>query len=650
MTAGANLPPCSTRPRKAAAHRFRPTAFQCILTCTATLLLAALLCGCSTAANHSQPMRSRIDTDLAAAIDARFGAAITLQNATLSDQVQIFELSPISSNTPQFSYYHVGLQRTLTDAVACLQETGTWTASNPLAILNPFGTGANGLYLYFQTPQPTCVTYTVQTEGAPDFTATARDVAVTGAIEAVEAEVALPATAGYEQIDSANIAFDLHSSESPAVSVATANLSATHSFQIIGLVPGQKNHVELTLTDAENHIQTYSFDLTMPPTASGYPTQLEITQNNPNAAQNLSNGLYTIQRVNGYLDYGFFFSNSGTLRYEMVTDTFGLDRFMLNADGTITLTSTQAVATIDALGRVTRLYPAGAYSLHHDINAGPGGTVIALAEKTGRQTVEDVVIEMDLETGTITELVDFSALMADFREQFTHPILPTSMFSWQAGEWDWIHLNSVEYLAKDDAIIVSSRETSTIIKVDNVHSRPTLSCFIGDETYWADTGYQELNLQKTGDFVAQYGQHSVQYDGAGNADGAYYLLMFDNNFWTSVTRDDFTPALSGTTTSTQLYEGTESYVYRYRVDETARTFSLVDSFAVPYSSIVSNVSRITKSTNFVVNSGVVGIMGEYTEKGQLIREFSYPCEMQGYRSLKETFEDFWFQGDAIQGY
>ena len=81
-------------------------------------------------------------------------------------------------------------------------------------------------------------------------------------------------------------------------------------------------------------------------------------------------------------------------------------------------------------------------------------------------------------------------------------------------------------------------------------------------------------------------------------------------------------------------------------DEEAGTFELVMSFPVPYSSIVSNVAHTPESTNYVVNSGISHVFGEYDESGVLIRQFSYDCQLQGYRVFKESFEGFWFADDG----
>ena len=94
---------------------------------------------------------------------------------------------------------------------------------------------------------------------------------------------------------------------------------------------------------------------------------------------------------------------------------------------------------------------------------------------------------------------------------------------------------------------------------------------------------------------------------------------------------------------TDLYgSGDEtSQCYVYRIDENTRTFSLADSFDVPYSSIVSNASRCGGDGNWVVNSGISMVFGEYDAEGVLIREYRYECTMQNYRTFKYDMT-IWF--------
>lgn len=521
--------------------------------------------------------------------------------AALEADLTVIQLVPFEVDQEGFTYYDVSVQDRLAQALEQAKDRPDepWTADAPLAVLNPYGTGSNGLYLYFETDLPTQVTYTihVDNEEIPDYTA----VAANGD--------------GQEY-------------------------SNTHEFQMIGLVPGQTNQVTMTLTGSWGNVrQKVTFSITMPDTHSGYPTQLEYTDGD--SGQALTDGLFAMMRTNGYLGYGFFFDNSGVLRYEMVLEGYGLDRVLFCGDEMVTCISSTRLARLNGLGRVTQVYDLEGYELHHDINYGPQGTVVALVEEQDGETVEDKVAEIDLDSGQVTLLADFTQIMADYFQNETYPVSLTSDFFWQAGEWDWLHLNTVEYLEDQDSLIVSSRETSTIIKVEQVHSQPKLTWLLGDPAFWEGTAYEDLSLTPQGNFTFQYGQHSVEYAGDGEEEGVYYLSLFNNNYWALNTRD-YEPELDQGV-SRSLYGSGEdtSWVYLYRVDETEGTFTLEQSFQVPYSSIVSNAAQ--SGDHWVVNSGVANVFGEYDSQGNLIRQFTYQCTMQGYRTFKLEMRGFWFQ-------
>lgn len=525
---------------------------------------------------------------------------VTYAEAELGDGLRAVQLIPDDIEEEGFTFYDTAVQQRLAGALDSLKNGGmNWTATTPLAVLNPFGTAGNELYLYFQTDVATKVSYTihVEDEDIPDFSAYAADAS------------------GQEY-------------------------TRTHEFQIIGLVPGETNHVTMTISGSwGNARQIVNFTVDMPETRSGYATKLEVTDGTSETAQ--AGGLFAMMRVNGYLGYGFFYDNDGILRYEMVLEGFGLDRMLFDGNEIITCVSSSKLARINGLGQVTQVYDLDGYELHHDIGFGADGEVLALAEVAEGETVEDRVLSIDLESGEVTELLDFTQVMAGYFAM-TRPVTPTDDFFWQAGEWDWIHLNSLQYMAVDDSLIVSSRETSTIIKVANIHSDPTVDWLAGDSRFWTDTPYADLCLTQVGDFVPQYGQHCVELlDREG--DGVYTLVIYNNNYWSLNTRDDFELDVADSV-GTDLYgDGSEtSQVYVYRIDENARTFELADSFDVPYSSIVSDGVHCDNSQNWVVNSGVSMVFGEYDPDGVLIREYKYECTMQNYRTFKYDMTGFWF--------
>ena len=73
--------------------------------------------------------------------------------AELGEGLHAFQLVPADISREGFTFYDVGVQERLEGALEDLKarEEFSWTADRPLAVLNPYGTGSNGLYLYFET-------------------------------------------------------------------------------------------------------------------------------------------------------------------------------------------------------------------------------------------------------------------------------------------------------------------------------------------------------------------------------------------------------------------------------------------------------------------------------------------------------------------
>lgn len=525
--------------------------------------------------------------------------AVSVYDASVESTISVSRIVPDEYEEDGFTYYDEDVQQRLGQQL--MEMVGQDASMDaPLTVLDPFGTGSNGLLLSFQTERRSQIRYTVHTTSAelPDYTAVAQS------------------------------------------SADGNSFSRNHCFLLIGLVPGETNEVTLEALGERGRVQqTVTFTIDMPEAISGYANQLDTSDGDSTAA--LTDGLYYAMGLGDYYGYTFFFDNDGVLRYEMVLEGFHSDRFLYTDGGLYTCVSSRKIALMSPLGQAVRVYDLGQYELHHDINWGPDGTILALVNDTEQDTVMDVVISLDPATGEVSEVVDFSELMDGYYGEMTHPVPITGGSFWQAGEDDWLHLNSVQYMEKDDSILVSSRETSTIIKVSDIGGTPTLSAFIGDPAFWADTPYADLCYAMDGDFVAQYGQHDVELVADDSLeDGQYLLRMYDNNYWSLSTRDGYDPELADSV-STSLTSGDASYITFYLVDDNAKTFSLVEQHAVPYSAIVSNAQEI--GGNFVVNSGVAHQFGEYDSDGNLIRAFDYDCMMNGYRVMKGDFVGYWFQ-------
>lgn len=513
--------------------------------------------------------------------------------------IEVAQILPGEYEQEGFTYYDEEVQQRLAQSLMTMMARGGYTMDAPLAVLNPFGTGSNGLYLYFTTDYNCQIRYTVTTddESIPAYTATANSAEEFGKVQ---------------------------------------------EFLLIGLVPGQENQVTLEAVNRQGEVkQSFTFTIQMPETTSGHPNRLEATEGESTAE--MSDGLFYAMGLSDYYGYTFFFDNDGILRYEMLLDGYHSDRILSLNDQILACVGSNKIARISRIGQVLQVYDLGRFELHHDFNWGPDGELVALATNTEGETVEDQLIAIDMESGEVTLLVDFSALMNDYFVT-TEKVSANSSFFWQAGLWDWLHLNSVQYLEEEDAVVVSSRETSTILKVKNVHEEPAIDWMIGDEAFWQGTGFAQYSLTREGDFTPQYGQHDVTviYDES-LPEGQYYLRMFDNNYWANSTRTGYTPPLPDTVGQALTEdESIVSHVYYYLVDENAGTFQLAWSFDVPYSSVVSNV-QLLEGGNYVVNSGVPQVYGEYDAEGNLIRQFQYHSMMNGYRVMKDDFVGCWFR-------
>lgn len=529
---------------------------------------------------------------------------VTVYTDPVEASIEISQIIPDEYEDEGFTYYDEEVQDRLASTLLQLTQEGNYTLEAPLAILNPFGTGSNGLYLYFGTDNPTQVTYTVQAEGYPDYVATANNAGEDG-------------------------------------------YSRVQEFLLIGLVPGEENTVTLQAVNRQGRERTATFTIAMPEPVSGYDVTLETVDGD--SSQALSDGLYYAMGLGGQYGYTFFFDNDGVMRYEMVLEGYHSDRFLWDEDGSlITCVGSNKVARLNRFGQVTQVFDLGQYELHHDINWGPEGTILALATDTQGETVEDQVLQIDLESGQVTHVMDFTQVFQSYVD-ITRPVQATDPFGlWSEGEWDWLHLNSIQYDERDNSIIVSSRETSTIIKCA-LGEEPSIVWMAGNPDFWEDTEFSTYSLEAEGDFPYQYGQHDVELmttaevDALGFAqaeEGQLYLRVYDNNYYAMSSRDDFQVEVPEDVGTANIEDGVNSHVYYYLVDENAGTFTLVDTFDLPYSSLVSNAQW--RGDSYTVNNGVHQCFEEYGLEGNLIRQYKYTCTANGYRMMKDDFAGFWF--------
>lgn len=124
-------------------------------------------------------------------------------------------------------------------------------------------------------------------------------------------------------------------------------------------------------------------------------------------------------------------------------------------------------------------------------------------------------------------------------------------------------------------------------------------------------------MQAQGDFSLNAGQHSVTYLPSSDtaATGRYQVLLYDNNFGAAESYPKFDWGQLGAAVVTDYSKGTHSFGRIFTVDETARTYKLVDQIAVPFSGYVSSAQRVGDSNSMLVASGQAKTFTEYDRYG-----------------------------------
>lgn len=506
------------------------------------------------------------------------------------------ETIDIDTETDGFTYYDLDVQEAIQSQIDALKEQDH-TMEDPLLIFDPYGTNTTSLYIWFEEDEASALSYTIQCDGYADFSRT------------------------------------LYSNSED-------NTSSTHEHQLIGLVPGESNTITLSAKDSDGTLlEQVEFTVEAPQLSSGYPTQIE--KNTENDTE-LSEGLYMTFGLNySYDGYSFLIDNEGTVRGELPLDGDMIENIMFYDDTMFYSVDLSKAVRVDRLGKVIAVYEFPEYELHHDYALNDDGEIIALATEYAKESVEDIIISIDLESGDVEKIIDFDEVMGDYKA-LTQPYSADSM--WGSQDWDWLHFNSIQ-LVNEDEMILSSRETSTIMKFDNIYDDITIDYFIGPENVWADTAYSQYLLTKEGNFTNAAGQHNVVYETDDSLEeGQYYLYFYNNNFWSYESRSESISGSEGNSTSFQDDGNSISYYTRYLVDENECTYQLVDSLSVPYSSIVSSVQWY--GDELIVNSGMRTEFYIYDADGELLASYAYNDADEsiflGYRIYKYSFTDFWF--------
>lgn len=537
----------------------------------------------------------------AALIAAMFSGCSTAQESetsteTAANVIESANILTLDEETNVKTIYTSDYQDGIYDQIQEL-KSAEYTFASPLIIANPYRTNTTSLYVYFNTDTEVEISYSVTADGYSDFSYTT--------------------SGGY---------------------------ATEHEYQLIGLVGGSVNTVTLTATDEDGNTEStqWTYDAPEIQNQDDY-IQLEITEGT--STQELSDGLYTVLGNDQDMDEGadedaayryiYIYDNDGICRSEIPVMSYRGHRFIFEDGLMYYSASAKYFVGMDATGYIAEIYDLGDYRLHHDYIFGTQGDVLLLGTEYDSETEEDRVISLDQETGEVTEIIDLRELFADYYATLDVP---------DDDYLDWMHLNTLSLIG-DDTLILSARETSTIIRVDNIYDDPTVAWTIGSDTFWEGTGYEDLLLEQVGEFSLQAGQHCVEVVNDDSLeDGQYYLYMFNNNFTKCSSRGyDYTQDDNYYAAYSEVeLDDAESYIYVYLIDENEGTFELTTSIPVAYSAYVSS-AQLLDNGNILVDSGFAFAAAEYDSDGELIQTLNGSGDQWWYRVFRYDYSGFWFK-------
>ena len=79
-------------------------------------------------------------------------------------------------------------------------------------------------------------------------------------------------------------------------------------------------------------------------------------------------------------------------------------------------------------------------------------------------SVEDVVVRLNVTDGTVDEVLDLGDLFGAYKETCVEN---------SDGDLDWMHINTIQWMG-DGQVLLSSRETSSVIKIADLYGAPAV--------------------------------------------------------------------------------------------------------------------------------------------------------------------------------
>lgn len=373
-----------------------------------------------------------------------------------------------------------------------------------------------------------------------------------------------------------------------------------HRVPIIGMYAGRMNHIRIALLEdgnvtAEREIRLKT--VALPEDLQGV-IKVSKVSDNP-AFENIL--------VAGGIDIKTCaFDREGKIRYYLKRKPKGYGIFPLSEGRFLFMeqdisapsyTNPQSVQSydMDYLGRVRKVY-FSRNGIHHTIEEKSKGGNILAAGSSMEGHSEDLILEIDRQSGDIVQKIKVGDLFDDTYQDMM----------------DWAHINSASYYEKDDAMLVSMRNIHSVASFD--WKTGEMRWLLSDPRFWEGTKMTEKLLRPVGDVPFFYQQHAVfeltDVDFDGNPD-TKHIIVFDNH-WHKRRKVSF------------FDKDKLTYISFYTINEKEGTVSFYKRFPCPKSKIRSNAILCTDKNRLYAMAG--SLVKPLKDSIGVIREYDFETE------------------------
>lgn len=319
--------------------------------------------------------------------------------------------------------------------------------------------------------------------------------------------------------------------------------STVHQVPIVGLYPNYENHVTIRVRYEDGTSVTKVLTLKTGEMPANLRLAKVSVKNKDTAQMNFSTNKLNL--MNRTTQEPFALDSNGEVRWystlynQHVFSPWSRGHIMMLTKKNNQAQVYNSLIETDVLGRVYNEYqfdPKNKRTLiHHDIEELPNHNILATVSD-GSVYGEDTLAEISHKTGKVVKVIDMKR------------VLPKSMWtSYKANKkavsdgsatpkYDWLHMNSVRYLPKEKAVLLSNRNQDLTLKMDYQTSQIKWLYSGKKKADWPKK-YRPFVLTPAKGTKITGGQHGLtELENESNDPNLENVLLYDNN--TAVTNGD----------------------------------------------------------------------------------------------------------------